>query len=521
MNIFALSGFINGVSGIVFGSFIYFKNPKKLLNRTFGLMTLFFALWSFSYGFWMISQEKTEALFWVRMLSLGSIFIPITFLHWILTLLEVQESKKKILLLGYLLTILLSVFSFTSLCVRDVGHRLSFFWWPQAGIVYTLYIIFCYVGMIGYGSFELIKAYRKAKGDKKQQIKYVLLAIAIGFTGGATNFPLWYGIPIIPVGNFLVFLYPFILTLAITKYHLFDIKIIFTEILIGVIGVILLVQAFFSENSQFKIVQLGIFVLFCLFGYLLIKTMHQELERKEELQRAYEELKKLDIAKSEFIAMASHQLRTPLSIIKGYISMILDGTYGEFPKDLEKPLNNVFGSNERLIRIVNDLLNISKVELGKMDLVKQETQIEDLIEGVLQELEIETKRKNLYLKWKRPKRSLPKIEIDSLKIRQVIYCVVDNAIKYTEKGGIKLWAKKQDSKIQIVVSDTGAGMTKQDANRIFSSFVRGKAGLALWAKGVGLGLYLSKKYMELHNGEIWVKSLGRSKGSTFYIVLPI
>jgi len=260
--------------------------------------------------------------------------------------------------------------------------------------------------------------------------------------------------------------------------------------------------------------------------YSEVKSFSTKLKREvkkatEDLQKAYKELKEVDRAKSEFIAMASHQLRTPLTIIKGLVSMILEGSYDHVSKRTEESLKHVFDSNERLIRIVNDLLNISKVELGKMELEQRELQIEKIIDSVFEEVKPEAQKKNLEFIFERPKTSLPKIKIDEAKIRQVIFNLVDNAIKYTKEGIIKVKVGKTDSKIRISVSDTGEGLTEEEKEKIFRAFTRGGAGLAHWVQGAGLGLYLSKKYIDLHKGKIWAESPGKGKGSTFYVELPV
>lgn len=226
MNIFALFGFINGISGVIFGLLVYSKNPKNLVNRIFGLMSLSLAVWAFSYGFWFLSQEKEIALFWTRLLSLGSTFIPITFFHWILALLNLKKKRKTIIITGYIFTFVLALFSFSSLYVKTVTPKLSFLWWPEPGILYNLYFIGGYLGIVGYACYELLRNYKISTGRLHEQIKYIFLAIGIGFGGGATNFFLWYDIPIPPYGNFLVFLYPFILSYAIVKYRLMDIRVV-------------------------------------------------------------------------------------------------------------------------------------------------------------------------------------------------------------------------------------------------------------------------------------------------------
>lgn len=255
----------------------------------------------------------------------------------------------------------------------------------------------------------------------------------------------------------------------------------------------------------------------------LVKRTITEQKTSQQLQKAYAELKKLDVAKSEFISIASHQLRTPLTAIKGYISMILGGSYGKLSEKAKKPIESVYKSNERLIKLVNDLLSVSRIEAGKIELEPQQASLEDIITNVVEELKIEAKEKNIYLKWERPKRPLPKILIDRDKIRQAILNVVDNAIRYTEKGGVMVRVElvEKVKKVRIIISDTGVGMTKDELSKMFESFSRGMAGTRLYTEGVGLGLYIARRFVEMHNGKIWAESKGKGKGSRFYIELPI
>ena len=248
---------------------------------------------------------------------------------------------------------------------------------------------------------------------------------------------------------------------------------------------------------------------------------NQVEQRTEELQKANEELKVLDEAKSEFISMASHQLRTPLSAIKGYISMLIEGSYGEISEKAKEKLKNVFQSNERLIKIVNDMLNISKIGMGKMELERTPVQLEDLIQSCYEEMKIGAEKKNLKFILKKPKTPLSKIEIDSLKMRQVFLNLIDNAIKYTQKGKIEIEIEKIDSRISVSIRDTGEGLSLKEQKDVFEGFTRGSAGIAYFTEGAGLGLYVAKKFLELQEGKIRAESEGKGKGSTFYVELPL
>jgi len=522
MSLYILFSFINGITAIAFGLFIFLKNWRKATNVTFFLMSVSVAIWSFSYCKWLSVATAPEALFWSRMLNFGATFIPIFYLHWILSILNITKEKKRVLVFGYILTFLFSLFSFSPLYISSVEHILSFSYWPQAGIFYVFFLIFGYFGLTIYGLYQLIKAKKSADKEKQHQINYVIVGSIFGFGGGATNFPLMFGLAFFPpIGQSLVVFYIIIFGLATLKYHLFDIKVILTELLVTLIALILLIQAITASTLALKALGFGLLALFCIVGYFLIKSVLKEIALRAELQTAYQGLQKLDKAKSEFLSIASHQLRTPLTAIKGYISLLLGGTYGELTPKNKPPIENIYESSERLIRLVNDLLNISRIEAGKTELNLEESSLEEVIDSEIEELKYQAEKKGLYLKQKKSKIPLPKFLIDKEKIKQVVMNVIDNAIKYTNQGGIVIRTKTEDSKVLIEICDTGEGMTKEEIDKLFKSFSRGVAGNKLFVDGTGLGLYIARHFVEIHGGRIWAESLGRGKGSTIFIELPI
>ncbi len=254
----------------------------------------------------------------------------------------------------------------------------------------------------------------------------------------------------------------------------------------------------------------------------LTETLEERVEeRTKELREAYEKLKKLDQVKSEFVSIASHQLRTPLTAIKGYLSMITDGTYGKVPLKIRGKMKNVIESNERLIRLVNEMLSLSRIETGKMKLELEKINLEKIIEQVVSDFGIVAKNNNLYLKLLKPKDKLPEMMVDEWKIRQVLINVIDNALKYTRKGGVRVAILKEGRNVKIKIRDTGEGMEDYELEKVFESFSRGRAGNRLASEGTGLGLYIARKFVEMHDGKIWAESEGNSKGSCFHILIPM
>lgn len=261
-------------------------------------------------------------------------------------------------------------------------------------------------------------------------------------------------------------------------------------------------------------------------SYERIKHFNIELEKEveeatQELREANKKLKKLDAAKSEFVSIASHQLRTPLTVIKGYISMMLEGSFGRVPKKQKESLERVAESNERLIQLVENLLNISRIESGRLRFNFELVKMEDMVVSVVEELSSQAKKKGIKMVYDIPSKSLQAIMLDREKIRQVVMNLVDNAIKYTNEGEVKVQLQKIDDEIQFSVSDNGMGISDDDLPNLFTKFTRGTDTPLIHTEGTGLGLYVARQMIEAHQGRIWAKSRGVGEGSAFCFTLPL
>jgi len=241
----------------------------------------------------------------------------------------------------------------------------------------------------------------------------------------------------------------------------------------------------------------------------------------KELETANQELKRLDKAKSEFVSIASHQLRTPLTAMKGYLSLLLEGTYGALNDTFKKPINNIYNSNQRLIRLVNDLLSLSRIESGKIKADREQANVAEIVQSVIEELRIKAEQKSLKLVFDEPTIPVSAIFIDTEKIRNVILNLIDNSIRYTKEGSITTSITSMEKIVRITITDTGEGMNEEEIQKLFKSFSRGQAGEELSTEGAGLGLYIARKFVEMHKGKIWATSEGKEKGSTFHIELPV
>lgn len=238
-----------------------------------------------------------------------------------------------------------------------------------------------------------------------------------------------------------------------------------------------------------------------------------------KLKLANRDLEELDQAKSEFMSIASHQLRTPLAGIMGYLSMIMDGDYGKTSTKQEPVLNDVLDATKRLIRMVNIFLNATRIEAGRFVMNYKKVPFADVVDAVYKELLPTADLKGVKLSYK--KKKLPEVEVDVDKIKDVILNLIDNAIKYSPKGSVTVTTEVKRDKVKVLVKDTGVGIETKEAKNLFSKFVRGSGIAKVDPSGSGLGLFIAKKITEGHGGNIWAQSEGVGKGSTFQFEIPI
>lgn len=242
-------------------------------------------------------------------------------------------------------------------------------------------------------------------------------------------------------------------------------------------------------------------------------------EATAELRNANVHLKELDKAKDDFISMASHQLRTPLTTIKGYVSMIEEGDAGKVNTQQHEFLKNALTGSERMGKMIMELLNVSRMSTGKFKIEPKPVDLAEVVSEEVDQLKLHASAKGIQLIYNPPKGPV-NCEIDEDKTRQVIMNFIDNAIYYTKQGSVTVGLEPEDGKVKLTVVDTGIGVPKAAIPKLFSKFYRADNAKVARPDGTGLGLFLAKRVVEEQGGKI-IFATQEGKGSTFGFELPV
>ncbi len=527
-NIIKLLPLISSIFVLALGIIVFVNGKRNQLNILFLVFSFIIFAW-LSGTFMMLKSHTTEeAFFWDKLIYVAVIFIPSTVYHFAVIFAEKFKKRKMIVIVGYIFSLIFLLLNlFTKLFVNNV-YEYSWGIHSKAQIFHHFFLIFFIVYLVLMFN-EIIVLCRSNLGILRQKARTEFLALLV-LTTGSVGFLPAYGVNVPPIFYLSGLFFAIITGYAITQYKLLKIKVLTLHALIILLNVVAFSYIFISETIQEYIVKMLFFVAVAFTSYLLKKSFDQEVAQKEKLKFLAKKLKKtnekliaLDDAKNEFVSIAAHQLRTPPTIIKGYVSMALEEGGDNLNEKIKDYLKRTLVSNERLIELVEDILDISRIESGRIQYNFEDNQdCRKIVDEVYKSFEMRAKEKGLKLILKKTETPLPKIKMDSKRIREVLSNLVDNAIKYTRKGKITIEEKNIDNKkVRISVSDTGVGILKKDMPNLFKKFSRGTSTERLGSEGTGLGIYVGRKMVKIHHGKIWAESKGINKGSKFVMELPV
>ncbi len=524
------------VVNIILGLIIFSRGVFTIKNAFFGLIALASAVWGLAIiGFY---SEWGNQIHWLILTHVSALIIPYCFLVFSVYFPRTLTKSFKPLAIAALPLLFIVYFLFAGDLIIATAKGYTY----HIGLGYPIY---AYV-MIAYfimGYVFLLRQYSHTDDTlERKQILYVLGGSCIASTLAMIPdliLPYFDIFSLTWLGPIFTLLMVISLFLAMLRYQLFNIKILVTEIVSVMIVIALMLELFLVKDSTELFLKATVLVIVTVFSYILIRSVYREVALREEKEKLADELevanshlKELDQMKTEFLSLATHPIRAPITAIKGYASLLIEGNYGVLPDKAKEAVGVIFSSGQNMAIMVDDFLNISRIEEGRMAYQFGDVDAVELTRAVYMELKPTAEKKGLdfsfsvdpALPMKGSHGTLPPLHIwaDIDKLRQVILNIVDNSIKYTPKGSTRIYVtrNKKNGMARIEVSDTGIGMTANTISHLFEKFVRAKNAMATNVSGTGLGLYLCKQIMLAHKGKVWAESEGEGKGTMFVIEVP-
>ncbi len=456
MNYFAIVSVFNGLFALVAGLYVLYKNPKNPVYSGFAWFALTAALWAIFYAVWQVQQQKDWALFFMRLVMLPCYFIPFSFSWFVLTLLE-DERRKNYLPFCIGVPTLFAILNYTPLTIKDVGPRLYFPYWPIPGPLMHIYVFLFFV-VLFYSFYRLFQGWLRATGSRRWQLKWVTITTVCIWTGGSTNWFLWYNIPIPPIPNVFVAVFLLLLAYAIIRRQLFDVDTladIVQEAKLSAMGTMAA-----SINHE---IRNPLFVARGLAECLLANMKDGIFEKTSEKER---ETKVRDVLEKTI-----QQINRAVDIMKTF-------------SDLARP-RGASNSPEKvnLCEVVDNVLSLVRYELD------------------VEKIRVEKQLNPVALAYG-----------DRKQFEEIFLNLIINACQAMPNGGLmQIIGERQNGRVRVSISDTGEGIPQYKIKRLFDPFYSTKG-----EKGNGLGLYIVKKLMERNGGTIQVASRPPN-GTTFTV----
>lgn len=524
------------------GAVVLFS-AKKGKSRS----NLFFSLFAFSLGVWTVTimgyraaSQPDALLLWMKSAYISALFIGVSFFYFARIFpLETRISRIDYTIhfsLVALFSLLIGSSDFLVQELRQEAWGTAVNVSPLAWSVYALYFLSYFLTAHLY----LFTKYLRTQGLTRNQLIFIFLGVFFGGEIFGVFFNLllpspffneWRYIWIGPTLTALI-VAPTI-TFAIVKYQLLDIKVVTAQILVIATTLLSFVDMLFFKTLSEFVLRFCIFTLISVFGYFLIRSVTGEIRKREkiqslnqqlnsataQLQVQNEALKGLDKAKSEFISVASHQLRTPLTATKWALEFLATGEKGRLSKDQKETVGELQEENGKLVRLVNELLNVSRLEENRVAIQPVPCDFTKIVKDIVHEFHPIAEHKKLKVIEKYD--TLPLINLDAAVLGKAIHNIISNGIKYNRDGKkLTVTITKEGGNASLTVKDEGIGIPKAEQDKLFQKFYRASNAASSNTEGSGLGLYIVKSAIELSGGTVRFESL-EGKGTTFFVTLPL
>jgi signal transduction histidine kinase len=514
---------IVAIINLVIAIYVLTRNIKRPLNQAFFIFGSGIALWAGTFSI-LFFTHKT----WISELNLFAGLITVFGLALFASVFPDNQDYPNVFALVSAPFVLAALLIPSGFFISRIGADANGNPVPQNGPYFYAYVAVIAFYML-YSFAVLYRKYRKLAPDEKVRVQYMLLGSGI-FMGAA--FATDALLPALGVFNFnmigpvaSVFFISFT-AYAIVRHHLFNIRALAAQLFTIALSILVLLRVIYAKSPLEVLGSITVFIATLILGALLVRNVQWEIRQKEKMQELAAELEKanrslteLSRFKTQLLSLASHQLKSPLAIIKGYASLLLDDIYGELDPKVKGIIFKMKSSTDQLVELVNTLLDLRKVEEGKMDYQLDKLDLGEMLGKVVESLQPLASARKITLRFEAPRERVV-VAGDISKLPEVFRNLVDNAIKYTPQGEVAVSIKKENGQAVARVKDSGIGISAELLPRLFEEFVRDER-VRREIQGTGFGLYIARKMVDAHGGRIWAESPGQGQGSTFAVSLPL
>ncbi len=511
------------IAGIaILGFSVFFNNRHSATNRNFLYLSWAIIFWSLFTYLFHYSKDPEYYLFLIRI----SLFFAVLFAFYLFRLAYVfpgdtikLPSWYRILVLPAVIVVLiltLTPFALQKAVANPSGENIVNINGP--GMV-LFGIVAGGLDIVAISLF--LKKMLSSKGVERRQALFVLIGVGtmIGLIlAFSFILPAFFKIT-----NFTslgaVFVFPFVAftAYAIYRHHLLNVKVFTTAAVAFLFTIVGIFEIIISKDINVLVFRSAVFLLTLVFSILLVRSVFKEVEQKEELEEKNIQLDELGRSRLKLLSIAAHDIKNPLTIIRDYAGMILDGTYKD--EKAKEKLGSIKEESDGLMGLLITLLDYRQIVEGKLVCNLEPMDFGALVSEVVKKYTPEAERHKLELTLSLPAKKIM-VNGDAPKLKQeVLQNLLSNAIKYTPAGFIKVFLEEKNNAVVLSVVDSGYGMSPELLSHLFEEFIREEK-IEKQIRGTGLGLSIAKKIIEAHGGKIWAESAGENKGSTFYVSVP-
>ncbi|HTR19014.1 MAG TPA: ATP-binding protein [Candidatus Paceibacterota bacterium] len=495
--------------------FVYQRDRDKPVNKLFALFVVFITFWALIILLFRQVDSVPIALYLLKLSYIAALLLAFFFYRFSFLFPKPTPVHR---LHTLITTTFVSAVSIYILFPGVLTENVVFHSWgkevvlePFAYWLFAASFLFFFL----FGQARLLLKIPQASGVERVQLLIIASTVVVaGLFGMYYNLllpsPFFHDFQYIWSGPVFTFAFAVVITYSIFRFRLFNPRAILAELLVYTLLLFLFIRLILTNVLSDLVINGALLITVAIVGALLIKSVTKEVEQREEIERLSEE-------KSEFMTFASHEIRNPITAMRGYASLIVDGTTGEAGAQTKDAAEKILVNGDTVLSLISQFLNKSKLELGQIAYAIADVDVGKTIRSIAEGFRAHAEQKGLSLD---VKVDFPNLlaRADESKLREVVGNIVDNSLKYTKTGDITVEIEKRNGMARITIADTGVGIPPETLPHLFQKFSRADA-QKMNLLGTGLGLYLAKTFIEGMGGKIWAESDGKDKGSRFIIEL--